>query len=277
MRLKIARLKQCVSRYPTVKNRRLNCQIDVIFLNNKGFWMLLRRVIKHVEEQNWVAITIDFVIVVVGVFIGIQVANWNDERRAYALEDSYLERLSTDLESSIEQFESSLDFATQSREVLQTFIGLLHQAAEDYFTDGMFYADFVPIVTTFDDLRSTGNLSVLRNATLRDALIELHSNFGDFNNSFRLNLDWILPIDSRMIFEFDGLRFDRRTSRLFPEQPIQKTADQIRSQSDKLTRHAAFHYWLKDRAIELFTEAIDSSRAVRNRIEAERDGKEFEG
>ena len=249
--------------------------------------MLLRRVIKHVEEQNWVAITIDFVIVVVGVFIGIQVANWNDERRAYALEDSYLERLSTDLESSIEQFESTLDFATQSREVLQTFIGLLHspdasdkelvQAAEDYFTDGMFYADFVPTVTTFDDLRSTGNLSVLRNATLRDALIELHSNFGDFDNAFRLNLDWILPIDSRMIFEFDGLRFDRRTSQLFPEQSIEKTADQIRSQSDKLTRHAAFHYWLKDRAIELFTEAIDSSRAVRNRIEAERDGKEYEG
>jgi hypothetical protein len=35
--------------------------------------MLLRRVIEHVREQNWLAVFIDFLIVVVGVFIGIQV------------------------------------------------------------------------------------------------------------------------------------------------------------------------------------------------------------
>jgi len=48
--------------------------------------MILRRVIDHVKTQNWTAVGIDFVIVVVGVFIGIQVSNWNDARadeRAY--------------------------------------------------------------------------------------------------------------------------------------------------------------------------------------------------
>jgi hypothetical protein len=42
--------------------------------------MLLRRIIEHVKVQNWTAIVIDFVIVVVGVFIGIQVSNWNEGR-----------------------------------------------------------------------------------------------------------------------------------------------------------------------------------------------------
>jgi hypothetical protein len=37
--------------------------------------MILRSVTKHVQEQNWFAVFIDFFIVVVGVFIGIQVAN----------------------------------------------------------------------------------------------------------------------------------------------------------------------------------------------------------
>ncbi|MGB6228622.1 MAG: hypothetical protein WBF53_00660 [Litorimonas sp.] len=32
------------------------------------------------REQNWLAIGIDFCIVVVGVFIGIQVASWNEAR-----------------------------------------------------------------------------------------------------------------------------------------------------------------------------------------------------
>ena len=39
--------------------------------------MILRRVIAHVRRQEWIAIAIDFVIVVVGVFVGIQVSNWN--------------------------------------------------------------------------------------------------------------------------------------------------------------------------------------------------------
>ena len=42
--------------------------------------MLLRRVTGHVRAQNWTAVVIDFAIVVIGVFIGIQVANWNDGR-----------------------------------------------------------------------------------------------------------------------------------------------------------------------------------------------------
>lgn len=50
--------------------------------------MLLRRVIEHVKSQNWTAIFLDFVIVVSGVFIGIQVANYNTtqgERREYEM------------------------------------------------------------------------------------------------------------------------------------------------------------------------------------------------
>lgn len=42
--------------------------------------MILRRITEHVRAQNWFAVALDFVIVVVGVFIGIQVANWNEER-----------------------------------------------------------------------------------------------------------------------------------------------------------------------------------------------------
>ena len=36
--------------------------------------MLLRRVTEHVRDQNWTAVGVDFVIVVIGVFVGIQVS-----------------------------------------------------------------------------------------------------------------------------------------------------------------------------------------------------------
>lgn len=42
--------------------------------------MILRRVMEHVNSQNWTAVALDFLIVVVGVFVGIQLGNWNDAR-----------------------------------------------------------------------------------------------------------------------------------------------------------------------------------------------------
>lgn len=53
--------------------------------------MLLRRIIEHVKHQNWTAVAIDFVIVVLGVFIGIQVSNWN-ERLAFEKREQVLLR-----------------------------------------------------------------------------------------------------------------------------------------------------------------------------------------
>ena len=34
----------------------------------------------HLKEQNWIAVILDFVIVVMGVFVGLQVSNWNEAR-----------------------------------------------------------------------------------------------------------------------------------------------------------------------------------------------------
>ena len=59
--------------------------------------MLLRRVIEHVKAQNWTAVALDFFIVVVGVFIGIQVSNWNEDRGRRVSEREYLERLHSDV------------------------------------------------------------------------------------------------------------------------------------------------------------------------------------
>lgn len=42
--------------------------------------MLFRRIKAHVEKENWFAVFVDFAIVVVGVFIGLQVQQWAVER-----------------------------------------------------------------------------------------------------------------------------------------------------------------------------------------------------
>lgn len=55
--------------------------------------MIHRRFSKHLRSQNWFAVAIDFVIVVVGVFMGLQVQEWNEARKERIEEHALLSRL----------------------------------------------------------------------------------------------------------------------------------------------------------------------------------------
>jgi hypothetical protein len=63
--------------------------------------MIFRRIKAHIEKENWFAVFIDFLIVVVGVFMGIQVANWNEEQVEFRQETSALVELKKELHASI--------------------------------------------------------------------------------------------------------------------------------------------------------------------------------
>ncbi len=63
--------------------------------------MLLRRVIEHVKAQNWTAVGLDFVIVVVGVLMAFQIAEWNENRNAKALRSTALDRLLAESEQAV--------------------------------------------------------------------------------------------------------------------------------------------------------------------------------
>ena len=80
--------------------------------------MLLRRVMEHVTAQNWFAVGIDFVIVVVGVVIGIEVANWNDVRNNKAGLTASLERLDKEVSQNIDMIEEVLSAFEEGREDL---------------------------------------------------------------------------------------------------------------------------------------------------------------
>ncbi len=73
--------------------------------------MILRRVTEHVKAQNWTAVALDFVIVVVGVFIGIQVSNWNDARLEASLEQDFLANIIVDLKADARDLQAGINLA----------------------------------------------------------------------------------------------------------------------------------------------------------------------
>lgn len=63
--------------------------------------MTLRRILQHFSAQNWFAVCIDLVVVVVGVFVGIQVANWNEARLDAARKGQIVAALIADISDAI--------------------------------------------------------------------------------------------------------------------------------------------------------------------------------
>ena len=77
--------------------------------------MILRSITRHVRDQNWFAVGLVFLIVIVGVFIGIQVSNWNGERQNTALADDYPERLTADLITDQALWRAAIDYFETAR------------------------------------------------------------------------------------------------------------------------------------------------------------------
>lgn len=61
--------------------------------------MIINRLVQSLGKRDWFMVVVEIVIVLVSVFIGIGVSNWNEDRQNRILAESHLERLASDLES----------------------------------------------------------------------------------------------------------------------------------------------------------------------------------
>jgi hypothetical protein len=147
--------------------------------------MILRRVIGHFRKQEWTAIAIDFLIVVLGVFVGLQVNDWNEARKERALERQYLARIASDLEQSIGDIEHAIRRARERQAFGELLMASVDDPAVVRVDPGRFIAAIMfggytlsPDVRshTFDEMKSAGQLNIVRDGRLRLDLAEYYTN-----------------------------------------------------------------------------------------------------
>jgi hypothetical protein len=121
---------------------------------------------------------------VIGILIALQINNWNEQRKERAVEINFLKNLKSDLLSELENNEY---FASYRFQKAQASSILLNGAEPNSIKDVQEYTalyesvfiwhTFVPNNNTFKELLSSGNLSFIKNDSIKNALLELDKRY----------------------------------------------------------------------------------------------------
>lgn len=136
---------------------------------------ILRRLSNSLRRQDWAGVAIDFAIVVLGVFVGIQASNLNTARIDKALEAEYLERIDADLDAIITRAQDQRQFEkTKSRQVLVALAMTRPQGSEE---KSLRLGHLLTAMTTrlspnfesstFNEIQNSGRLSLIEDPRLR--------------------------------------------------------------------------------------------------------------
>ncbi len=142
--------------------------------------MILRSITKHVRDQNWFAVGLDFLIVVVGVFIGIQVANWNEARTKQIDAAAARERLISDLRADLDAFavrwqwyEEVFDVARRVDDALRTEqpenVDAMWRFVRDAWIAGGEWP-FAPSAQIYKELQNAGDLDLIASGAMQRRL-----------------------------------------------------------------------------------------------------------
>ena len=185
--------------------------------------MILRRFMKHVTDQNWFAVGLDVIVVITGIFLGMQVQGVYDERGERHIERAYLQRLHSEviqnlgfnevnfaellLLENFQQNEKYLDEVLNYFSEPETTITLLPDHCLAIMSSAI-YNDQQTYLPTLTELLSSGQLSVVQNDSIKVALSEYTMAFDalkqqvDTLSSSRIDIHQkhphLIKIDTRM-------------------------------------------------------------------------------
>jgi hypothetical protein len=139
--------------------------------------MIFDRLRRALREQNWFAVVLEICIVVLGVVIGFQVTAWGQDRAHRAQEQIYLHQLAADLRET-ERLATDADSVMAPREREASLILRAFYTAERPQPDSLhkWLAEYGmirharPVVGTAEALVATGDLSLVRDDSLRSAI-----------------------------------------------------------------------------------------------------------
>ena len=139
--------------------------------------MVVRRFRDHVAEHNWFAVAVDFLIVVAGVFVGIQASNWNQQRVNRAQGRAYRAMLIDDLEANRHDLAVRRRYYEWVRgeglKTLAALAGPRSSLGAEFLVNAYQTSQIIPWSlerNTYDQITAAGQMELVGDTYLRDRI-----------------------------------------------------------------------------------------------------------
>ena len=143
---------------------------------------IVRRTVAKLRGQDWTAVVIELLVVVLGVFLGVQAANWNGGREQDRKSAVFTERLKADLRAEAWNVEMQIGYheqvqanARRAADALSGRAPLPDEALLVAAFRATQYNDNVRQRATYDELTSTGELGLIRDYALRKLAMNIYT------------------------------------------------------------------------------------------------------
>ena len=151
--------------------------------------MILQRLATSIRKQDWFTVVIETLIVVFGVFIGLQVNNWNAARADKATGAAYLARIAVDIRSDEARLADTMQTWREDALQADIVVRFLEGEPMEDLTDwdvfqtiyyGAGWTPFSPNRVTYDELISTGKFGLVADPALRREIGDYYAALDDF-------------------------------------------------------------------------------------------------
>jgi hypothetical protein len=141
--------------------------------------MILRRLAGFIRRHDWFAVTIEILVVIVGLLLAFQLDRWWEQRGERVQEAEFVARLAADVARESEFLEQAIVLATMRKGMAELLMDVAEDSSAATRDPVRFVAavqqaayTYAPILSahTFEEMRSTGNLRLLRDPEVKNAL-----------------------------------------------------------------------------------------------------------
>jgi len=157
----------------------------------KFFRKIRQNLLKENKTSKYFKYAIgEVILVMIGILLALQVSNWNNLNAERKLEKRYVSELILDLQTDSAVIAKTK--AKSDRQALTKNKLLRYYQDEQIPVDSLIYyfrkqwrnvAKFTPISTTLDEMKSTGNIGVIQNTSLRRKILETYNYYATYINN----------------------------------------------------------------------------------------------
>ena len=146
--------------------------------------MIVRRLATELRKQNWTTVLLELVVVVAGIFLGLQADAWNEDRNDRKRERIHLEQIRADAASNADELRFLAEHHSELADEIQFAIGIVKRGriepdeSERFKWAVLRLMQYPPAVVQtggYDALIASGDFAVISNAELKTRLVTMRA------------------------------------------------------------------------------------------------------